>query len=402
MTISLIACPRGKSRKTKNMHSIVTRWLFTVLLLIAALPANAAQNEAPENNPKPLVYVTHEIDGENIKFSSDEVSILGSHYIVVAIKNAAVGSSYDFTFVVSDGEGREVDSGTFSGQGVPGWTFVTHEVTPNRAKHKPGSWKILLSGGSLLPKASLSYGVLPGTPAELEDYALYEQARESVFRAYAQYWVAVTNHFGAKPREAFYYTSLKPSEQPANSADKLFDGAEIPKDSFLIGIGGVRYGASKAWLSLADRLNGVTYKGQAQFSFKVLRLFKNGRWTPWMDLQNVDATVWTEIHNMLGNVQAPFGMEQGFAMNYTFEQKDENWRVANDLQETFLNGKRLSKQVKTPLERPSASQARLIINDGSDPRKTDKRDGDAVKAQPEPLPTDVKNTMQILRGRPLN
>jgi hypothetical protein len=251
---------------------------------------------------------------------------------------------------------------------------------PDVKKDKPGRWKGIVTGAGI-GTLTVNYTVHPPTAAEREDLARYEQAREAVFRTFALKWVGITNHFGASPKEIFYYTIT------SGSNTNNFE---------LLGIGGVDHTFQLYNITPADRLNGITYHGTAGITFTVLRRFyPSVGWRPWQNINDRDSPV-AELFKFGGN------RDSGYPIVYWFVQKDGNWTIRSDLGDVILNDRLWNPDNKTQFSRPDEAFVRMRIENADDPRRLDKTKGDEAKQRPLPSEAELQGTMMLLRGRPLD
>lgn len=230
--------------------------------------------------------------------------------------------------------------------------------------------------------------MLPPTESDEPELAFYERAREAAFRTFSEFWVGVSNHFGASPKEIFYYTTLADS---------------TPESLNCIGIGGVQYRFSVNAPSFADRLNGLNYQGTATFRFSVFRHYHgtNG-WTPWMDVGRFR----NQLSEFFGfaagwGTELPEGYGDAHQLRFSVEEKDGHWRVKNTIGDFFVNDRHLVKSEKSKVSRIPLPTVQRLIESAPDPRRKDKGIGNDAKKTPLDLGSEVTNTMTLLRGRPL-
>lgn len=172
-------------------------------------------------------------------------------------------------------------------------------------------------------------------------------------------------------------------------------------DGKLIEIAGLGHKFQMEYVSAADKLNGISYKGKAQFFFEAYRSVTNktGPWTPWQDTQEYNNSLMAFWGNQFGRV-VPKEFEQGFNLQYTVIQQDGHWHVWSDSKLRFVDQRLLESENQFPVL-PGRELVQKVLNQADSPRKKAQREGEEAKKSPRESGSEMKKTMDMLRGRGL-
>jgi hypothetical protein len=208
-------------------------------------------------------------------------------------------------------------------------------------------------------------------PHDLAELPSYEQAREHVFRAFGSFWL------GLKIEDnEYYFTGF------ADFKDKEKEDMEAK----VLQVGSLRYHFTKSGISPAEKLNGITYKGNATFTFGLYRTYAKSLsgWTDWKDTE-----------------KEPPQYQNKLSLSFTIEQRDTHWSITTDNDTVFLDD-HLKSEPKSPnLILPSKDIIIKIATEGDSPRKRAKEFAEKLKEKPSDIPAEAKETADTLRRRPL-
>jgi hypothetical protein len=245
------------------------------------------------------------------------------------------------------------------------------------------------------------------TRDEKQALANYEQAREQAKLAFTYAWVAVPH----QSIEA-YTTAIR--EYPTE-ADPL-------KKFDLIQVAGLDYQMEHRYLSAADRLNGITYRGIARFSFTVYRLYDDDTgWGEWLDVERQQNEFLAPLMEAWTNMFAALGSPDFNASNvqlaphmiFQLEKRDGHWWTTSQEGMQFIDGTRHGTGTPTYISvgesrknsqllkaekvfQPSLDFVVKISEEGKTPRAELLALAKNVAASPDVLKKQQKHTMEAL------
>lgn len=370
---------------------LITTTIALCLILIACGCRRSATAEAA---PKPLkrgnvLFVTDVSEPLNTEVAVEEVSFMKPHKVILRLCDLEPGRSYDMNYKLTDAGGTEVTSGNGITKPTEKEWFIYDTVQPELKKHKPGRWcwSFTIKGvGSFTAK----FTVLPPTPADLENLARHEQAREEAFRAFSKMWTGHLDSF-------FTFISVK-----TNITDPRLQFVEPPYEpKGLLQVEGLDYQFTQSTLDKADGLNGITYRGSVSFQFRSYR-----DWTPatgWSEWKSAypSSTYVPAIRSLFGDEFHHFP-NISFHLTYTIEQRDGNWWVLPRSGDKFVNGvKNFTGKNEIMLEQPNLDDVRVLAKQQGAQRSNDQRYGNITRNSPEDVERNQITTMTMLRGRSL-
>ena len=383
------------------------------------------------------MYVTDKIAEDPSGTAISEISIAQPHRAMlrlVDLQPNQLNRSYESTWRLFDPNGREMVKTVFRFT-PPNTPFtVWHKFSPNHKVDKAGRWKWMVDVPEL-GRYATEIGILPATPTELDELARHEKARESVFRAFSHYWLAHTNDcFTTFTQTGTVTTEVvrKESQLPANDASMysftesemrgslaqlmvqrsnarerarargpMSVEVEVSKD-VILQVRGLDNSFSQGFVSEANRLNGVNYRGSATFGFRLYRFFVQGTgWSDWQDVISAPGELMQSLANFLGMNGIPGDLEGRLVVSFEILERDGNWFVTCNNGDRFSNGKLVS-QGKPLNTVPVLSQVeRLVVRGVNVGREEDRQLGKFARDNPVPLEQEIIATMNQLRGRPL-
>ena len=335
-------------------------------------------------------YVVEDCHENPIGESSvNQISILKCHMAVASLCNMEVGRQYAAEFYCYDASGREVYKTDkpflFTPSSSTWYVWVT--MRPDYKIHKAGKWKWIVSVKGI-GKFTSELGVLPPTPDELADLARYEKARENVFRAFSHYWLGLDGTFHTM---IAYQGRLRGDEWQTRPSDQFFGYLQVA---------GMEWSMTRGLLSEADHLNGVTYRGQVQFVFRVFRYYRKEGWTDREDCQRLPYAFTSMFGNIFGGV--PEELSQKLNLTFYVMERDGNWFVSVPGGDDFANGKLVAEQSQWKNIVPLAAYAHdLVTGKRSFTRESYRAMGDAARENPAAIEQSAIATMTMLRGKSL-
>ncbi len=366
----------------------------------AESPAVAKADSPPAAPSRNTFYLTCAETDCDTSVVFQEATLLSPHRAKLDLVGLALGKAYEARWRLQDGDGKVIVTDKFPfTPTTSGWS-VWFNFQPDYKTQKAGKWRwtVEIPG---VGRHALEFTMLPPTPSQLRDLALHEQAREEVFRAFAQYWLNYSGHYfttvvahsGAVPRHWNQFSSEPPAVTEAVS---------------LLQVSGLDYRFDRGFVSDADRLNGISYRGSAAFGFNVYRFFtSDGGWSDWKDAQSYGGPFAQALAQMFGGlgVRMPSNFRGDFNLSFTIEQKDGHWRILADGGDLFVNGKRIESATaspkKTEVIQPRLDFVQQLAGGLGTQRNRDRLSGDSVKASPEEIGRNTITTMTALRGRSL-
>ncbi len=344
--------------------------------------------QASPNAPKEAscCYVVEGYHENPIGESSvSQISILKSHMAVVSLCNLEAGRQYTAEFCCCDASGKEIyksDKPLLFTPSSSAW-YVWVTMRPDYKMHKAGKWKWVVSVKGV-GKFTTELGVLPPTPDELTDLARYEKARENVFRAFSRYWLGIDGTF---------HTTICYQIRIDDYGQRLSVGAYVQ-------VAGLEWSMAHGALSEADMLNGVTFRGEVSFSFRVFRYYREQGWTDWQDCQQLPYAFTKIFGNVFSGV--PAELDQKVNLTFYVMERDGNWFVTTPAGDEFVNGKFASDRALYKNIAPLEAYARSIATGAkSFTRESYRAMGEDARNNPAVVEQSAIATMTMLRGRNL-
>ena len=356
-------CGKKETTSTASNSETVSRQSPPSSRTVTKVPGQTSAN-----SPGFFLYVSRNEERTDAQDSVSEVPSLRKHRAILHCTDLVTNRPYEVNWRLIDPSGKDWQLSTPK--------FVTTPLTPNwsmwstynppETPPKAGvwTWEVSLQDG---PTYRREFSMTPPSQAEMAQLSRYENAREVVLRAFAQRWLG---------HEGYYFGIVG-------------DGMSQ--------LEGLSYRSRTDYVSVADLLNGITYKGKVSFTFRAFRLFGNdGRWGDWQDTAEHSSS----FSEFLGEAfpgSLPARFQKGFDMNFTLQERDGHWRVWTDTGALYLNGRTLLKTFASP---PSTSQVVQALNGRSS--RTDSADqGESFRKSPPSSQADITKTMDQLRGRSL-
>jgi len=376
----------------KKLNRLTT--VITLCLLLIA--CGCRRNATSEAAPKPLkrgnvLFVTDISEPLNTEVVEQEVSFMKPHKVILRLCDLEPGRGYQMNYKLTDADGSEVTSG----QGVTTPTekewFIYDTVQPELKKHKPGKW-CWSFGVKGVGSFTVKFTVLPPTPADLENLARHEQAREEAFRAFSKIWVGHGDCF-------FTYVSVN-----TNTVRRGLQFVAPPYNpKGLLQVTGLDYQFTQSELTDADKLNGLTYRGAVSFGLRAYREWspENG-WFEWKNSSSSGNFYYSAVAAKLFGDETIYFSNRSFDLAFTIEQRDGDWWVITPSGDKFVNGtKTFTGQGDIRLEQPNLDLIRALADQQGKQRSDDQRDGVFAKSSPEDIARNEITTMTMLRGRSL-
>jgi len=412
--------------------------------------ANASPPSSPstsQTQSKNFVFVTEPPDDGSLGTPQAEVSILKMQRGVLRLFGVQPGQMYEATWRLSEGTGRPIMTNVFRfTPDAPNysswWPFQ-----PDYKVHKAGKWKWTAEVKGL-GRYSTEVSVLPPPPTELKDLALHEKARESVFRAFAHYWVALTNDYFtvvpvAERVQQDQTTYSQPSAQSPSFAlhsverqhkqdmlnqlarqgssdtrrmrelgteldqlTRLAQQQEPAKPRIILSTMQARdvgFHFTRDFVSDADRLNGINYLGSASFGFRLYRLFIPGKgWLDWKETDRPSSEFTEALGEMVSATSIPSELQGVIRVSFRIMERDGNWFIQTEGGERFANGKPDGTAKAVPHRAPRIEFVQEIVRTGRSPdRERDQVIGLSAREDPAALERGIIATMTQLRGRTL-
>ena len=330
---------------------------------------------APPNPPDLLVAVDAG-QAPGVASPVAEVSEFAGHTVELRLVNARVGQPMVITFEAHNERGTVLHSSKIETvPTAPQWTcFDNVQGSTNAALAGRWYWTARIADG---PTYTTSISVLPPSASEMARLARFEKARENVLRAFSYFWLAHGEHLFTK--------ILLPDVPGADGITYLQLREWSPNMSW-------------ANVSEVDRLNGITFRGGASFSFKYFRTYRvpDGGWSEWSEDH-------ARLERIVANAQPvdKLPVNSILKLSYRFLEKDGNWFVEAAGDGQIVNGMREANRELYTVQPPPA-EIQALLEFGHVPvREADKALGDlAIKQLPAPTRA-VIDTMTLLRGATL-
>lgn len=203
------------------------------------------------------------------------------------------------------------------------WVFIP--VANDSPKYSAGAWKAVM-GIAGVGEIPFGFAIAPPTAAQKAALADHEEAQKQVLRAFANFWVA----FPHPDLKMTFVTSTKAWGITPQNKYNLFQAA------------GLSYECTQSYISDADRLNGISYRGTVGFGFTLHREYTpQKRWTDWRDVDRPSGPINETWQKYTGNNFADFDRSpQAPCMRFTVEKRDGNWVVTSREKARFINGVR--------------------------------------------------------------
>src|SRR6266436_754936 len=194
----------------------------------------------------------------------------------------------------------------------------------------------------------------------------------------------------------------KLKEEYAANLERSKERRKTPKTfSRYVQLRGLKHQIVLAPLTEADALNGFTYQGGTSFGFRVYRFYEPGTgWSDWLDVASMPQQIAPFISAFIGSFMGSGTFPN---LTFSFQERDGNWKVVTDEDETYLNKKRISMSESDPKYVSPAIRAVL-----PDPQKVEEffhqktpRDdarelGDWARKNPDALEATIVNTIKLL------
>lgn len=342
-----------------------------------------------------------------------EISILKSYTVVISLTNVEPQKPIAAKFICTDPQGK-IDL-TFE----PTWTPETTNTLvgfPIYSEHDdpPGvyTWKVVIDGiGTLENQLSL----LPEPP---DDTPIHEKAAENAFLAFSKYWLGfdgdfflilsrpgqtetqtVTNYVNIKTgaRTQTVPPDYSPQSPVLHGSDQLpyfvdvVEKEEVQSSvQRLIQVKELDYDFSKKWfLTPAEELNGITYRGNGYFFFKLYRIYDaDDGWSDWFDVAT-------------GNEWRPNADLLNLPLSFSLLKRDGNWIVTGADGARFVNGKLIQVGTKIRPNAPLLDVVQRILERGVNySRRAIWNAAVEARSDPEQIREETVNTfLQLRRGK---
>jgi hypothetical protein len=337
----------------------------------------------------------------------EEGTLLRPFGLVARFYNLVPKRAYQVTASVEDDDGEVLHGrGAVNMQSDTGSSWVYFPFYPDLEKHSSGSWKAKFNVSGV-GTITHHFKVKDLTADEKLTLAQHEEAREQAKLAFTHAWVVVPHQ-----KIKAYTTAVR---ENSNESDPL-------KKFDLIQVAGLDYKMEQLYLSPADRLNGITYRGIARFSFTVYRLYDDSSgWGEWLDVERQKneflaplMEAWTQMFSALGGAQFnPDNIQLAPHMIFQLEKRDGHWWTTTQEEMRFIDGTRhgtgtptfiavernsRDKQLLTAerVFQPSIEFVAKISDDGKTPRSELLALAKSVVASPDVLKKQQKQTMEAL------
>ncbi len=211
------------------------------------------------------------------------------------------------------------------GTGTNGW--VTLPIKPDAPKYSAGTWELTVNVPTL-GTSSHSFVIDPPTAAEQAALADHEEAKRHALKAFSSFWVV----FPHKDLKNTYITATKPEKT----------GSDVQSQFNLCQVARLKYTCTQSRLSDADRLNGISYRGEVGFGFSLYRSYSpEKKWEEWKDLNSARNVVEAGINKVFEEDYAdPERSQQAPCMRFSVQKRDGNWIVTSKERARFINGVR--------------------------------------------------------------
>jgi hypothetical protein len=337
----------------------------------------------------------------------DQASLLRPFGVVARFYNLIPNRAYQISATVEDPEGTILKSGARNLQTESGTGWVYFPFYPDPDKHESGEWtaKIILSGVTTITH---EFKVKELTDDEEEFLANHEQAKNQALRAFAHAWVVV-------PHQKIKTYATATNEQKGAEDDPL---AKLN----LYQVAGLDYKMEQLYLSPADRLNGITYRGIARFSFTVYRVYSpSDGWTEWTDVKRQEneylaplLEAWSQALAPLGGAEFNMGnIQLAPHMLFQLEKRDDHWWTITQEGMRFMDGSRNGTGNAAFIRAPRNFEKNQILRadnifqptieavaEVSDKGHTDRAEllelAKRIAASPEVLKKQQKDTLEAL------
>jgi hypothetical protein len=363
-------------------------------------PPEAAQRSTapPTSEATCACYVVEGLPGDLWnQVAVREVSILKPHTAIARLASLTVGREYEVNFSCCDASGKEIyrvkKPHVFTATATSWLAYAS--FTPDHKIQKAGKWTWVAEIRSV-GKFKTEVGILPPTPDDLQDIARYEAARENALRAFANYWLGVNGTFHTV---ISYERKMTDAEHTYLGNGPAHETRDDPSVGY-IEIAGLEWGMTKGFTSEADKLNGITYRGNMSATFRVFRYHRNEGWTDWEDCGGLPSQFTAILGNFLQFV--PSELSHKLNLDFTIMQRDGNWFVTTSSGDEFSNGKlvRADSQWKNVVPLPSYAEG-LLRGARSFTRDSYQAMGEAARNDPAVVEQSAIATMKMLRGKEL-
>lgn len=343
----------------------------TALINPASLPPSTAgkkeQSAAKEPGPETLLVLTQTDETVPVTSSMKSMEALRAHRAVLLCKGLVPNQEYEVNWRLLDSGGREWKLSTPKTIFKPSqsewevWCLYTPPERPS--KGGTWTWEASIKGG---PTQQREFTMIVPSAAEMAELAQYEKARETAFGAFAHRWQGHGIH---------YFTMISEG---------------------MIEVAGLNFSQSTEYVTPAETLNGLNYKSIWKFSFRSFRVFADGRWADWRDVEVRTG----KISNFVGekfNTDMPENFKKGFDLSIVTQERDGHWRAWTEAGAILVNNRQTRASA---FARPSIEQIVKALDGGSS-RKDEKAHAESLRDKPLTAESEVIKTMDQLRGRSL-
>lgn len=254
-------------------------------------------------------------------------SIVKPFGVVVRLYNLIPQRAYQVLCEVRDADGQLLDPlQPYNIQSNNNLGNAYFGIVPDAKKHDSGDWTVRINvvGVGLIEK---EFRVESLSREEKKVMADHEKAKQYAVEAFANFWVLV-KHRGL---DTFVTATEEYSDQDSSLRRyKLHQVADL------------RTSDTSSHIGVADKLNGISYRGKIGFGFTLYRSYEpNTGWTEWDsvgDDDNIFAYSWNRM--TADSLANPKKTQQGPSMRYSVVCRDGNWFVTTNEKARFINGVR--------------------------------------------------------------
>jgi hypothetical protein len=314
-----------------TMPKMLALLAATLALAGCGLPTPTGDTSAPRSSTNDgrttvAAFVSVNMDRVSERDFVENVSALYPHRCVVWLTNVKPGAAYQVTAELFDASGKSVlkkSSGIHPDSQA--WA-VAFDYLPPETPPKSGMWKWKVSASGI-GDAEKKFEMLEPSKAEQADLARHQKAREAVLFGFANTWV-YSEDFGVP----CYFTSLLTGRLNAQGA---------PESFAILQVSGLSANFSHKHVTRADLFNGITYRGSAKFSFNVYRIWKDGEWSEWQDVERYGSSFEQALGGFANQMSRyiasnlPSGANNfleglqlgGYGLVYEVTERDGHWYV---------------------------------------------------------------------------
>jgi hypothetical protein len=406
--------------KLRTKWQPLPKWTKALILIVAFAPIayhfiHKAMNppfELQVQRPGSVPYDIYLVDVNEVESDQnrrapdnlrlDEATLLRPFGVVAYFYNLVPKRAYQLSATVVDDDGQILQTnGARNLQSDTGAGWVYFPFYPDLEKHRPGSWKAIINVSGVGP-ITHEFTVKDLTAEQKLTLAQHEEAREQAKLAFSHIWVVA-----AHQKIKTYATATRENQGEAKALDRFY----------LFQVAGLDYRMEQLYLSQADKLNGITYRGVARFTFTVFRIYTpEAGWSEWIDLKRQDdeylapmLEAWAQMFPTLaGKYDTPFAPH----MLFQLEKRDGHWWTVSQEGMRFtdgsLNGKGDPVFIKAPKGydkqvlksatyfQPTIEAVAEISDDGRTPRGDLLQLAKKIQASPDVLKKQQKLTMEAM------